>query len=112
MYVCMYVCAVRNLESHKPKPEQLSSADAIRHIEGFVELQSKLIPPKSTEEVGVCLFKAYALYLSIYTLMYVCMYVCMYASNSIVVLDSFSFQLHYFMHYLVRLREKMGVYFS
>ena len=55
MYVCMYVCAVRNLESHKPKPEQLSSADAIRHIEGFVELQSKLIPPKSTEEVGVCL---------------------------------------------------------
>ena len=53
MYVCMYVCAVSNLESHKPKPEQLSSADAIRHIEGFVELQSKVIPPKSTEEVEV-----------------------------------------------------------
>ena len=71
IYVCMYVCAVRNLESHKPKPEQLSSADAIRHIEGFVELQSKVIPPKSTEEVEVFECRTYVY-------MYICMYACLF----------------------------------
>ena len=46
------VALVLHSDSHKPKPEQLSTADRIRQIEGFVELQPKLLSHKAAEEVS------------------------------------------------------------